>query len=161
MRAVAAIDPGKVSGWAVFVDGALHECGTLRTDSGSWTLPHDLWWCSQWNGRVAVVEKPVVYPHHRGGTRNPASIVDLAVLVGRFYEMLHRCGYVVSLVEPRSWKGTAPKDIHARRIVKKLSAEEREIMPSKKKTKKNPTGYDNNMLDAVGLCLWKLRRLVV
>lgn len=144
MGGVIAIDPGKRSGFAVFNGGALAVAGTLDEAEILDRPPCSL-------GGVAVIEVPVVYPTRKVDAND---LIDLAVLVGDLRGYYRRTGFEVRLVRPRTWKGTVPKDIHGRRVLAALSAEERALLPRRPRAK----NYDHNMLDAVGLGLWQLKR---
>jgi hypothetical protein len=133
-----AIDPGLATGWAVFESNALTACGTIKPALwDSLSVPY---------GGLVIIEEPTIYPHSK---TNPAHIMALQLKVGDLRGRFTRMGYVVELVQPRSWKGQVPKEIHAGRTLKKLSAEERMRIPTK---------HTHDTLDAVGLGLWRIGR---
>jgi hypothetical protein len=101
----------------------------------------------------AVIEMPRWYPREHEIDIN--DILDLACLVGRLQGRLEEKGVDVELVYPRTWKGTVPKDIHNKRVLAALSKEELAKLPKRPRAK----DYDHNMLDAVGIGLWKLGRM--
>lgn len=138
MEALIAIDPGKTTGWALFMGGKLCVAAP-SVQSASIAGPFEV-----------IIELPRIYPG--GGKGDPNDIVDLAVLVGKFAER-YKSG-TVHLVTPRQWKGNVPKKIHQPRILKKLSPEELAVMPKRPRAK----DYDHNMVDAVGLGLFHLGR---
>jgi hypothetical protein len=147
MGGVIAIDPGKRTGWAVFdATGKLTGAGWSNEHTILDEPPITL------DKRDVVIEKPVVYP-----TRNvPAGdLIDLAVLVGDLRGFYRRHGFEVCLVAPRTWKGTVPKPIHHKRVLDALTPEERASLPTRPRAR----DFDHNMLDAVGLGLWKLKRI--
>jgi hypothetical protein len=98
------------------------------------------------------IEQPKVYPHSR--KVNPDDLLKLMGLVGEWKNYLESMGCRVEYVEPRQWKGTVPKHIHNRRTLSLLTDGEVAILPKRPRAK----DYDHNMLDAVGLGLWKLHR---
>ena len=99
----------------------------------------------EWAERKAIIEYPKV---HRD-TPNPGAIVKLAAACGAYTAILQAAGFDVIWVEPRAWKGTVPKDIMYRRIVAKLSADEYNTIVKPK---------DHNVVDAVGIGLWQIRK---
>jgi hypothetical protein len=73
---------------------------------------------------------------------------DLMQTAIRLGVYLEACGAAeVRLVYPGQWKGQVPKDIHNRRVLAKLTPEERALVPN-----------DHNAIDATGLLLWSLER---
>ncbi len=152
MGGVIAIDPGERTGWALFDNGTLVEAGTMSKAEILLNPP-----CP--SGRknyldVAVIELPVIYPLGLG-KGDPNQLIDLAVFVGDlrgFY--VRRLSLDVVLVRPRTWKGTVPKRIHNARVLEALTPDERALLPRRPRAR----DYDHNMLDAVGLGLWQLRK---
>lgn len=144
------IDPGNLTGWAAFSGTSLIEarvCAKREFFQSTWVLPG-------WMGSrpLVVIEAPRWYPHDHSDVND---LLDLSVYVGelkRFYEAM---GCVVELVWPRTWKGNVPKKITNRRTVAALSPGELELLPRRPRAK----DHDHNMIDAVGLGLWKLGRL--
>jgi len=136
-----AIDPGETTGWALFSsDGRLAMCG-IGHPEGAPTLG-------------VLIERPRIYPH--GRTKDPNSVLSVAINAGEWAGQYRACGYVVDYVEPLRWKGQVPKDIHHARVFAKLDDHEKAIVdecgrgiaPSKR----------HNMIDAVGLGLYKVGR---
>lgn len=147
-RGVTAVDPGKRSGWAIFVDAALVEAGVWsEVDMLEAGTP-----IVELGPAVAVIELPVIYPLGRG-EGDPNDLIDLAVLVGDLRGFYRRAGLDVVLVKPRTWKGTTPKPIHNERVLRALTPAERALLPRRPRAK----GFDHNMLDAIGLGLWQLK----
>lgn len=151
MTLLVAIDPGETTGWSFYQDGALVEAGVAVGSPPA--LPAAVYLelnqnrdCSE-----AVIEKPQTYPMSPVDAND---LITLGILVGEWKEYLHRHGADVELALPRTWKGTVPKDIHHRRVLARLTAEEKTRLPKRPRAK----NYDHNMLDAVGLGLWKLGR---
>ena len=77
-------------------------------------------------------------------------------------DIMHLYGVVAAIgstqldfetVQPSTWKGTVPKKIFLERILKCLTDEERQRLP------KLPASKLHNVIDAVGIGLWKLGRL--
>lgn len=145
------IDPGNTTGWAAFSDGVLVHAGVDKKADlfgGQGTLLG----CRSPAPTTILIELPRWYPRDQVDTND---LIDLAVLVGeakRFYEVQ---GCRVELVSPRTWKGTVPKKIHNQRVLGCLTPEEVAVMPRRPRAK----DHDNNMVDAVGMGLWKLGRL--
>lgn len=108
-----------------------------------------------------LIEVPKVYDaqHQKGDQKD---IRDLALVVGSMGGALRALTTKsVNFVEPREWKGTVKKQVMLARILDKLSGDERQLLPqsltSALRTGKGP-GAD--LLDAVGIGLWKVGRLM-
>lgn len=98
---------------------------------------------------LLVVEKPQVYAaaHQKG---DQADIVDLAIVVGALVATIPATE--VRTPRPAEWKGQVPKPIHNRRTWDALSPAERETI------EEVAPGLLHNVLDAIGLGLWAVRR---
>jgi hypothetical protein len=140
-----AIDPGQTTGWAYFLNGELLQASydtkeevLIQTNRGT---------------DILVIEKPAWY-----GTNNKVDVndlIELAVFVGEMKQKYRMTTKEIVLVLPVAWKGTVPKKIHNQRVLDTLTEKERDLLPLRPRAK----DYDHNMLDAVGLGLWKLGRL--
>lgn len=131
-----AIDPGNVTGWAVFngpQDQTLKGCGYGPPAALVGFRPD-----------VLVIERPQVYDarHSKG---DPNDLITLAITVGRLIERMDATTVLTPL--PREWKKQLPKDICHKRALAVLSPDERRLLVS-----------DHNALDAVALGLWYLKR---
>lgn len=158
MSRILCIDPGASPGWAIFDNKRLREAGTYDPDHGS-SLPalNERAFGGE-NSREVVVEIPRIYPH--GGKGDQNDIIELALAAGIVLGHFWHLGVVITRVHPRRWKGTVPKEIHHARVIDELEPYERLVLGEpKKKTKANPHGFDNNMLDAIGLGLWRMERM--
>lgn len=140
MTFLISIDPGQCTGWARWDHGRLSSCG-IRTSEVLSVYGH------------LVIEKPQVYRATRS-KGDPNDLIELAILVGRYVE---RCTGEVTLVSPAEWKGQVTKHIHAHRIIDALSLDELHVMQNAEQI--TPKGDRHNMIDAIGLGLWKLGRL--
>jgi len=153
MGGVIAIDPGKRTGWAWFDGRRLIRAGTNTDAEILASPPHGE--APRNHARacdVAIIEVPRIYP--RGGKGDQNDLIDLAVLVGDLRGFYRRHGFTVRLVPPRTWKGTAPKHIHGERVLAALTPAERALLPRRPRA----GTFDHNMLDAVGLGLFQLKR---
>lgn len=142
-----AIDSGSRAdrpnmGWALFVDAKLLEAGLVGSGK---RLPNV-------NAKV-IIEAPRWYPREYKIDTN--DLLDLSILVGEIKGMYEERGCLVLLVWPRSWKGTVPKKIHNERVLAALTEEEVALLPLRPRAK----DHDHNVLDAVGIGLWKLGRM--
>ena len=152
-----SIDPGyRYLGFAVWGGDELLKAGLLKASpSSEWDRwdgqpPSfveigDLILNTEWSQRYAIIEFPKVYRT----TPNADSIVRLAAACGAYTGILQAAGFQVEWVEPRAWKGTVPKDIMYKRILAKV--------PKSKYTVIDKI-HDHNVVDAVGIGLWKLRQ---
>lgn len=154
------IDPGKVTGWAMFVDGELLRCGAGKKaeifSPPFWERPNPLLpkkvVVSALDQFQVVIEVPRWYPHDQVDTND---LIDLAVLVGEIKSFYERRHCRTELVFPRTWKGTRPKPIHNKQVLAALTPDELKLVPLRPRAK-TP---DHNCLDAIGLGLWKLGRM--
>ncbi len=128
-----SIDPGKHTGWAWFLDEKLIACGLGRPEVRGEVPLDDL----------AVIERPTIYPR---SPVPPNDIIELAITAGRIAAGFERVEWVL----PRRWKGTIPKAIMGERILAKLTPAELARIPS---------GARHDVIDAIGLGLWYLKRL--
>jgi hypothetical protein len=85
----------------------------------------------------------------------PETVITLAIHLGEAIGR-HADGAVPELVEPRTWKGSASKPVHHRRIWAKLNVGEQEIVKSSARGVADSKHH--NILDAVGLGLWAIGR---
>ena len=137
-----AIDPGKITGWALFEDSSLCDCGISKTHPPTRVF-------SKIN---VIIEKPKVYPNRPIDSND---LIELAIRVGRIVEYYSMHGCTVSLVRPSDWKGQLPKDVLWERARARLSEKERAVEAAATAA----PSYRHNMRDAIGIGLWKLGRL--
>lgn len=147
-----SFDPGTQKiGWASFENGRL-----LLADKSD----RNVEWMAGAPDLV-LVEMPRWYPHERRIDVN--DLLDLSVVVGEIREHFRRL-CKVEFVWPRTWKGTVPKEVMSQRIYEALTADEIARLPKRavrrgRPHKGNAKDVDHNILDAVGLGLWKLGRM--
>jgi nitrogen regulatory protein PII-like uncharacterized protein len=146
---ILAVDPGtKALGWAVMdsINKRCTACGFATT--GAWRLVD---WDGEYDLDAAVIEVPQVYPQ-RSWKGDANDLIDVALAAGAVAGSL---GCDVRYVRPREWKGTAPKEVHQRRILTLLDMSERAILDGCGA----PKSKLHNVVDAVGLGLWSAGRL--
>lgn len=164
MSDVIAFDPATrkqaaAMGWSRFHNRELSCCGQIEAAEfvaalkpGGPPLPAGL---RPGGVKLSVaVERPRWFPNRRDIDAN--DILDLSVMVGRIEAAYLICGAEVELVPPRDWKGTVRYDISNRRVLAALYPQEKALVPRKPRATKEP--YDHNILDAIGLGLWKVGR---
>jgi hypothetical protein len=138
------IDPGRITGWSIWnASGVLLAAGTASLDElfKPGRLPAPV------AGTLVLIEMPRAYGGRTKG--DPDDLLDLAMIVGEIKRHYQAAGCTVELVWPRTWKGTVPKPIHNARVLNALNDQELRLLPRIR---------NHNMVDAVGLGLWKLRR---
>lgn len=153
------IDPGAKTGWAFFIDGRLRGCGT-------WPIARMMReWCAPPQGALVLLEHPVLYPND--GNKKKANVPDndvvrLGVRTGELGGRFFTGGAEIEYEYPRSWKGNIGKPapgkqyIIEKRVMRVLDDEESKLIYSTMSARaKSP---NDNMIDAVGLGLWKLGR---
>lgn len=147
MKALLAIDPGSCSGVALFYanvlvwawGGSVHEIG--RPPMG-WGFA----------GSDFVIEIPQIYPGSQ--EEDPNDLVRTSITAGRWIERMCALGAREPVeVRPREWKGQVPKTIHNARVRARMTVGEISLLPDLPKSKMH------NVIDAVGLGLWRLGRM--
>lgn len=154
---LVSIDPGvHLSGIAVFKGPTLKGselayarlietdplliCHLIFMETNVGEYPHEVF-------IHTVVEKPQVY-RKSPGDRN--DLIDLAVAAGMLGGRFKNRKYVL----PREWKGNVPKEIMNDRVLTKLTEDEKSKIEYPKRK-----SLSHNVLDAVGIGLWALKRL--
>lgn len=149
-----AIDPGAHSlGWASFQDGLLMSAGWAGDQTPSaiarlkpFQRPTDL----------IVVEVPQVYVARSGAP--PGDLVDVAVMAGLVIGLaVSKGAEIVQTPRPAEWKGQVPKAVLHSRLWSLLSAVEEASLRADLSAV--ATSKRHNVLDAVGIGLWALRRM--
>lgn len=137
MVSLLTIDPGTVTGWALWEDKQLVACAaTVEWDNLS----------------AAHVTKLVIeIPTTRGRQQKAAGndLISLAFKAGYLVRSVYCTSY--ETVTPVTWNKGNRKEITKTRSEKALSAAERARV----------VGDDHNMWDAIGIGLWVLKRSVV
>jgi hypothetical protein len=131
-----AIDPGKVTGLALFRRGRLVAANAADGDT-LWTLRPP---CTV---DQVIVERPCARMSDRG-VRKINDLLALAIRAGRAAAPF---GDSVTWIRPEGWKGELPKNVAAGRYLKCLDPEELLLVPD-----------DHNVRDAIGLGLYALGR---
>lgn len=113
-----------------------------------------------------VVERMFHYPTHgrqdsrQRQDRVANDLLDLQAIGGIVAGHVVAPGGSIEYVTAHGWKGETPKDVTARRIMGPerpiLLPEELEIL--RRILAAIPKGLHHNVLDALGIGLWKLRR---
>jgi hypothetical protein len=130
-----AIDPGAIAGVAIFDGDTLDSVRRVK---------HARSWVCDTAVDKLVVETPVI----TRSTRNPASIITLAITAGILIGKVD--AKKLERVAPSTWKGSRPKDVDNRYTLRLLSELERYRM--------GVLISDHNVIDAVGIGLWALGR---
>jgi len=153
MTTLITVDPGKhLQGIAVFQNMILLQAGIVEAASLRGMTQGLFALCSEFEPAAGVVEIPRVY-QQRDWKGDPQDLIAITIRAGISIAALApfcepQC------VHPNTWKGNVPKKIHNQRVLDKLNEVELEIVDKSgvTKTKKH------NMIDAIGLGLWKLKR---
>lgn len=151
-----SLDPGNVTGWAFFFNNKLRMAHAAKKESfwskKSWPTCVDSSTIEAFHLSTVLIEVPRWYPHDHSDVND---LLDLSVFVGELKRSYEAQGYQAELVWPRTWKGNVPKKITNNRTLAALTPDEVALLPRRPRAK----DFDNNMLDAIGLGLWKLGRL--
>lgn len=158
MRTIS-IDPGLSTGWAVWEDNKLVECGLGD--------PRELRAVLLAGIDRVFIEKPQIYRAAKS-KGDPNDLITLAIRVGEYKQFFQQRHAMVTLVLPMEWKAQVPKRICANRVLRFLFNSERKIVydvPAAKSLEL-ALGSDtmwardkrNDMLDAIGIGLFGLSR---
>jgi hypothetical protein len=142
-----AIDPGKATGWAYFRNHILVMSGVIPFDI-SMTVPF-----ATWSVDEVIIEKPVIYDPKRW-EGDPNDLISVAIVAGYIGGIVN-CRNV-KWITPQRWKGNRPKNVDHRHTMSLLSTEEKEVI--KEDWKGVLKSQKHNMIDAIGIGLWYLRR---
>ena len=146
-----AIDPGRCTGWALYLDRRLVASGTTSVDSASCTARELL---AEGLAHL-VIEEPRVRAHGKG-EGDPNDLIGVAVQVGRWIERAKSRGALVEAFDPHRWKGSIQKAPHHRQARNVLDVYEREIAGD---LPVSDTCKAANRWDAIALGLWRLDRI--
>jgi hypothetical protein len=146
------IDPGACTGAAYFRQGRLVwvMCKRFEQIWNDELRQFDL----EYAGQHLLIEIPRVYPSGRQPV-DPNDLITLAVRAGRLIEMSRGQLGTFETCFPSDWKAQVPDDILYKRLESVLSSEERVVVDAYKCAKHTK----HNMLDAIGIGLWKLGRV--
>lgn len=153
MRTLAAVDPGKAGlGWAIFVDDLLFKAGILENASHQLATIYLRELFRGWKPFRAAIEVPQVY-QQKLWKGDPNDLIDVAVIAGIAVAALAPwCA--PELVRPHAWKGNAPKAVGNKQTLARMDECEKIVLRASGATKSK----EHNVLDAIGLGLWKLGR---
>ena len=150
---LVSIDPGKTAlGWACFNNQVLAHCGLIRSKSifGMANVinntlgglyPDDV-----------VIEIPQVY-QQRMGKGDPNDLIDVGIVAGMVTSVLGEFDQI-QMIRPRRWKGTRPKNICNALTLKTLDVDERKVFEEIEVI----ASLRHNVIDAIGIGLWRLGR---
>lgn len=157
---LVAVDPAtKATGIALFDAHKLTHVALVRGNSiGQMLIAlSNLDWPPEFGiPNVVIVERPVVYP--RDGIKKAKDLISVAI-VGGAAALAFGCEVwtETEFIEPRTWKGSVPKEIHNARVMNMLDSNEIEIIDKRLATA--PPKLVHNVIDAVGIGLYKLGRM--
>jgi hypothetical protein len=147
-----SVDPGEAGGWALverslkqgpipYFQWDLIDCGLVLFSKGERPPPR--------SADVCLVE----VPQWQGDSVDRVN--NLLVTACRAGHLAEATGAKwVWYTHPHTWKGSVPKDIHNQRILARLTAQERILVDRVTCAK----SLLNNVVDAIGLALWGVRR---
>lgn len=163
MSVLMAIDPGNCSGIAVFDKGILYDVylhdwsKSQFVNTSKYLDPDEL-----------VIEIPKIYPRENW-KGDPNDEIKVAVIAGKFIGCFNNLPYSrIQEVRPHQWKGSRPKKVHCLYILglllpKEIVVLERDLKKSymviKDEISQDKKTKTHNAIDAIGVGLWKLRRV--
>ena len=154
---IVSFDAGKYSlAWAAFEQDVLTNCGFIEWSEEKWPSEIERRFRAgfDWAPCRYLIEYQQIYTSGRHRTRKPADVLACTLTVGRVQQALGQYAKL-ELVLPHTWKGSVKKEIMTERIPTFLSTAERAILHAAKV----PNAKRHNVVDAIGLGLWGLRRL--
>lgn len=148
-----SVDPGNSTGWAFFDSkGSLQCCGLVKclVPASLDALAETVTSASQ-----IYVEIPQVYsgPRAKG---DPNDLIQVAVCAGWVISQYRQAD--LKTVKPAEWKGQEPKEITHKRVLASLSPYELAVF--EQNLGKHKKSVQHNVVDAVGIGLWALKRKV-
>lgn len=161
-----AVDPGIRHCGVAAIDDAYGEgparivaCALLKNPETEGAGPRECAFMARqvlsWNPGIgageAVLEWPQVYTH---GSIDRNDLLPLAGVQAAIAAGLRMCEIVAPL--PAKWKGQVKKEVMLRRIESRMHPEERALVDALKL----PKSLRHNVIDACGLALWRVGRLV-
>jgi hypothetical protein len=147
------VDPGRTTGVAIFRNTILLEAGYVHTDILRDATRVFFKMVEAMKPDAGVVEIPRVYPSIAKWKGDPNDLISVALVAGMATSAMHPyCD--VELVTPHAWKGNRPKEIDIKYTESLLLPVERQVLERVGLTKSKM----HNVLDAVGIGLWKLKR---
>ncbi len=167
MDTLIAIDPGKKGcGVAVFYDGRLGECEFIEGTRAEIVERGDTVASmrSPMQGISVVLEKPVVYDR-KNWEGDPNDLIEITITGALLASAMHIGGfeYEFEAVTPQQWKGQTPKEIMNKRVWKFLhdsdAPDHGELSAALYGRRHTTGGKWHNVLDAIGIGLWRLKRL--
>ena len=143
-----AVDPGRCSGIAWYVDGLLTVAMTCRTRGDYRACGDMIIKAFPAVPAQLVIEKPRIYNRGAGITKgDPNGLRPLLQLIGYLAHAYRRTELIE--VEPATWKGQAKKETTRAMSERRLSAAELAVIPPR-------LAHDG--WDAIALGLWGLGR---
>jgi len=151
-KLLICFDPGAICGFSVWVGGKLTACGYGKHAKFMEEPVHP----GRLVGGVFLVERPVSYPGKRMKV-DPNSLMQTDFRAGELSVLYRLLGMQCEEVRPPSaWKGQVPHEEIEERVLDRVTDEERLLIHASKSARSK--GLDHNLIDAVGIGLWRLRR---
>jgi len=150
---IVALDQGlSGTGWALFEDGVLQDCGNLYPpkDIEDWLIRSEEFSAKIVDffgqiktGSTFLMEQPAYHGSDAGQTvARSGSLVRLCYFSGMLHGYLRGEGYRIISVPVMKWKGQLPKAVVEKRIYRVL---EKQGIPLKPKS---------HAIDAIGIGMW-------
>lgn len=145
MTRCLAVDPGNISGWALFVNGLLTDCGVWHG------YPRPL---QTMSANKVLIEMPQFYRASLS-KGDPNDLAKVCVGVGKYSAWFEDLGAVVTTVKPSEWKGQLKKEVHHPRIWSALCPLDQTLVSARGKGLSAKALTD--LMDAVGLGFWAIK----
>ena len=154
------VDPGvRKTAVCVTIDGVVRHCALVRHGRNpavkSKEMDEILGLVEGYDGpKRATIEMPRYY-RDRNKT-DPNDLLDLAAVAGEWLTILTVAGVSAEYAFPAKWKGQVPKTVTQNRVKRELSATEWKVVVGATRG----STADHNVIDAVGIALYKTPRSV-
>lgn len=160
MKALVAIDPGNVTGFALFLPVRDTASGTVRFDLHECGITKERYLPTDGPFRVAIERPQADDRKTKGGKPVPLSdkltLAWKAGILAGWYEAL---GHAVAGIEPRLWKASLTKEQCWELVRSRLSGSELELVFGA--CQAIAPSYVHNMHDAIGIGMAVLGRFKV
>lgn len=152
---ICAIDPGQKPGFCVVHAHAEGAPSFIYAGKDPRAFRDYVRFFADSGRRItAILETPVIYPKGSGAKpADPNKILRLALTAGALARFAFPEGVSVGCVEPTTWKGAIPKDMHHRRIRPIIAAG---FFRNTDLVLAQWDKSNTDMRDAIALAIWRL-----
>lgn len=151
---VLAIDPGNITGWALYRRNILVEADLIDYKHSGTTNKFHFFYHKCLLNKM-IIEFPRIYDR-RNWLGDPNDLLEVACCAGHFLEQSKKYGSPCERISPQQWKGQRPKSADHKYTKRLLNEEELKIVTELEK--KYAKDKVHNVLDAIGIGLYAVGR---